>query len=242
MTKIPEKPEVVFEEFAADYQEIFSGDLLSVILYGSAARGEYVYKKSDLNFLIVLTDRGLSNLPKTLPLVEKWRKRAVAIPLFLNEAYLTTSLDSFPIEFFNITAHYKLVYGHDLIKGLTIQRSDLRRECERELKGKLLHLRQAYFITRGKRKELHKLFAVSFKSFFPLLPVILELIGVPVPDKRKEMMEIIIQKCQLQGTVFKQLWEIMEQKKVLPEDETVLFWQRYVDQIQQLGIFVDRLE
>lgn len=242
MTKIPEKPETIFEEYATDYQEIYGGDLLSIVLYGSAARGEYVFKKSDLNFLIVLTDRGLSNLSKALPLVEKWRKRAVAIPLFMSEAYLTTSLDSFPIEFFNIKTHYKLVFGHDLIKGLSIQRSDLRRECERELKGKLLHLRQAYFITRGKRKEFHKLFAISFKSFFPLLPVVLELIGEPIPEKRKEMMKVIIQKCQLDGTVFKQLWEIMEQKKVLPENETIPFWQQYIDQIQQLGIFVDRLE
>ena len=52
MAKIPVKPEEIFEEIISDYISIFGENLLSIILYGSAARGEYVKKKSDINLLI----------------------------------------------------------------------------------------------------------------------------------------------------------------------------------------------
>jgi hypothetical protein len=57
MAKIPKTPEEIFPEITADFQKIFGEDLVSIILYGSGAGGDYVPGKSDLNFLITLTDR-----------------------------------------------------------------------------------------------------------------------------------------------------------------------------------------
>ena len=47
---------------ANDYQQSFDKDLVSVILYGSAITQEYSPKKSDLNFLIVLSEDGIEKL------------------------------------------------------------------------------------------------------------------------------------------------------------------------------------
>ena len=240
MTKIPDKPENIFEEFAADYQEIFGGELLSIILYGSAARGEYVPRKSDINFMIIVTDRGMSFLHKALPLVEKWKKCAVAVPLYITDTYLKTSVDVFPIEFLNIKSHYKLVYGQDLIKILEIDKKDLRRECEREIKGKLLHLRQGYFTSRAERKKLQKLFAVSLDAFINLLPAILYLCNEEIPDRKKEMLGKIVGLAQLNGEVWDTLWEYKTARKLPSGDDATATWQNYIEQVQQLGRFIDR--
>ena len=56
MARIPDKPEEIFQEIILDYKVIFGPDLVSIILYGSGARGEYIPKKSDINFLILLTE------------------------------------------------------------------------------------------------------------------------------------------------------------------------------------------
>ena len=242
MTKIPDKPENIFEEFAGDYQEIFGGELLSIVLYGSAARGEYIPRKSDINFMIMLTDRGMSLLQKALPLVGKWKKCAVAIPLYITDIYLKTSIDVFPVEFFNIKAHYKLVYGQDFIKVLEIDKKDLRRECEREIKGKLLHLRQGYFTSLAERKKLQKLFAVSLDSFINLFPAILHLCNEEIPGKKKEMLGKIVAVAQLNGTVWDTLWEYKTGKRILSRDDATATWQSYLEQVQQLGRFIDRLE
>ena len=242
MVKIPEKPESIFEEFSADFRELFGEELLSIILYGSAARGEYIPKKSDINFLIVLTDKGINNLSGALPLVEKWSKRSVAVPLFLTDIYIRSSLDAFPIEFFNIQASYKLVFGEDILEGLEIQNSDLRRECEKEIKGKLLHLRQAYFLSKGKKKRLNELFKISLQSLFTIFPVALRLLEIPVPQKRIEIMETLVEKCQLDSSVFRTLWNISDKRQVIPEDEARHLWRQYVEQVQILGRVIDRLE
>ena len=62
MAKIPKEPREVFEEITEDYQQAFGNDLVSIILYGSGASGEYVPKRSDLNFLIVLSEEGIDAL------------------------------------------------------------------------------------------------------------------------------------------------------------------------------------
>ena len=47
--------EVFAKNFANDVQNIFGNEVVSIALYGSAARGDYHPKKSDVNFLIILT-------------------------------------------------------------------------------------------------------------------------------------------------------------------------------------------
>ena len=83
MAKIPNRPEEIFDEFKGEYVSLFGDDLLAIILYGSGARGEYIPKKSDINFLIVLTDDGMERLGDATGLVGKWEKRSVPVPLFL---------------------------------------------------------------------------------------------------------------------------------------------------------------
>ena len=65
MSNIPKSPEVIYAEFTKDYKSIFGDDLISIILFGSAARGEYIYKRSDINFLIILSDSGMQRLKAT---------------------------------------------------------------------------------------------------------------------------------------------------------------------------------
>jgi hypothetical protein len=115
MAKIPKKPEEIFPEITGDYRKIFGEDLISIILYGSGAGEDYIPGKSDLNFLITLTDRGLEGLDRVLETVGRWRKRNVAIPLFMTREYLTDSQDAYPIEFLNMKRIYIVVTGEDVL-------------------------------------------------------------------------------------------------------------------------------
>lgn len=123
MSKIPSHPEEVFREFVKGYQSILGSDLLSIMLYGSGARGEYIPHKSDINFLILLTENGMNNLPNAFETVSRWRKRSVNTPLFLTKEYIQSSCDVFPIEFLNLKAHHKVIYGEDFLHNLAIEKS-----------------------------------------------------------------------------------------------------------------------
>lgn len=59
MDKILDSPESIFEEYTHDVQSVYNSDLTSIVLYGGGAKDEYVPKKSDINFLIVLSLKGI---------------------------------------------------------------------------------------------------------------------------------------------------------------------------------------
>src|SRR3989338_11153170 len=83
-------------DFLKGLKNIFAQDLISVILYGSGASGEFTDKLSNLNLLVVLKNTGLEDLKKAQTLVARAK---TITPLFLTESYIVNSTDIFPIEF-----------------------------------------------------------------------------------------------------------------------------------------------
>jgi len=165
MFKKPVKPEEVYEDFSSDTESIFGSNLLSIYLYGSGARGEYIQGKSDINFLVVIKSEGLKYLSGVWEHLDKWEKRAISAPLILTESYLSSSLDAFPLEFHNMKEANELIFGEDLLDNININDKDLRVQVEHELKAKLLSLRQGFMITKGDRNELIDLISLSLPTF-----------------------------------------------------------------------------
>ena len=173
MAKAPGRPEEIFDAFTNDCKKVFGADLVSIILYGSGARGEYIPKKSDINFMVLLTEAGISSLGKAMPLVASWKKRRVATPLFLTKEYIASSLDTFPIEFLNLKAAYAVVFGQDVLGGLAFDGRLLRIQCEREIKGKLLQLRQHFLETEGSARKIAALISFSLPTFFSIFQAVI---------------------------------------------------------------------
>lgn len=242
MAKIPTKPEEIFDEFTADYKKVFGADLVSILLHGSGARGEYIQKKSDINFIVVLTEAGMNGLAGALPLVTKWKKRAVHTPLFLTKGYIDSSLDVFPIEFLNVTTAYKVVYGEDPVQNIVFDNRLLRIQCERELKGKLLQLRQNFLETDGDRKKIESLIAISLPTFFSLFRAFLVLKGrKPVPGKAA-LIENMSLEAGLDKEFFLKLLAIREGREKLSSPDALSCMAHYIDEAKKLSIIIDQLE
>jgi len=241
MSKIPKDPREIFQEFTQDYQKLYGEDLISIILYGSAAKGEYVHKKSDINFLIILSEKGIENLGKSLDLIPKWKKRNVATPLFLTKSYIQTSLDSFPIEFLDMKEHHQLVYGEDVLKDIDINLQYLRLQCEREVKSKLLHLRQAYLNTHGKRKHMETLISRSIITFASIFRALLKLKGKEIPARKREVILSTSEGFGLDKETFEKLLKIREGRLKLSSQELSSLMEDYIEQIRQLSQKVDQL-
>jgi len=113
MAKIPDQPQEVFVPLTQDYLKVFGSELVSLIVYGSAAAAaaSYVKGKSDINLLVVLTPAGINKLDAAFDTVKYWKKRKVATPLVMTKEFIETSLDSYPIEFLNMKNSHILVYG-----------------------------------------------------------------------------------------------------------------------------------
>ncbi|MBL7073911.1 hypothetical protein ISS37_01550 [candidate division KSB1 bacterium] len=241
MPKIPKKPEDIFEEFIKDFQKIYRDDLVSIILHGSGASGEYVPKKSDLNFLIVLSEAGILDLEKSFKAVAKWKRARVSTPLFLTLEYIQSSMDSYPIEFLNMKRFYRIVYGEDVLKDLAFKREHIRLQLEREMKGKLLQLRQAFLDTKGLKRGFLQLISVSVSPFISLFKALLYYMNEEIPETTEGTLTKVAEHFGLDASLFEELLAVKMGKKMNRYGLERLL-DRYLEEIRKLTFEVDKLD
>ncbi|MFQ5637545.1 MAG: hypothetical protein ACE5IR_06070 [bacterium] len=241
MSKIPNSPEEIFAEFTADYQQAFAGDLLSIFLYGSGAKGEYVPKKSDLNFLIILQENGIENLDKAIPFIPKWRKRNVSVPLFLSEDYIRSSLDTFPIEFLSMKKHHKLVFGQDILTELQIDQKHLRLQAERELRGKLLYLRAGFLSTGHDREALKEMISSSVTALSSIFEAVLDLKQCDLSDSTTGIFEKTADQFDLDKSVFGHIANVKRGEWRGSREQLQDLSKAYIKQVRKLIAVVDKM-
>jgi len=240
MSKVPQKPEETFGEFVHDYKQLYGSDLISVILYGSSVRGEYIPGTSDINFMVTLTDDALDSLSQAMPLVAKWQKSRVSAPLFLSTSYIASSLDSFPVEFLNFQIAYRLIYGEDVLRDLAFDRRLVRIQCERELKGKLLQLRQNFLVTGGDKKAIADLIRTSLPTFFSIFQAILFLHLQDPVVAREPLLAAIAKSTGLSSDLFRELSAIREGRKKVESGSAIPLMESYIQNIRKLATHVDQ--
>lgn len=242
MARIPKKPEEIFSEITGDYRKIFGEELISIILYGSGAGEDYIPGKSDLNFLITLTDRGIEGFDCALETVGRWRKRNVAIPLFMTRSYLARSLDAYPVEFLNMKRQYWVVSGEDVLAPLAFDPQHIRLQLERELRGKLLHLRSGYLATEGKANKIRDLIGASLTAFVSLFGALLFLKKLEIPSGKRDIITAAGTAFCFDAAVFLKCEEIRRKADHFSSTEVRAVFRDYLREVGHLCELIDRMD
>jgi hypothetical protein len=242
MAKIPKNPEEIFAEITGDYRDCFGEELISIILYGSGAGEDYVPGKSDLNFLIVLTERGIEGLDRILESVAGWRKRNVAIPLFMDCEDLIGSQDAYPIEFLNMRRNYRVVFGQDLLAPLAFDPCHIRLQLERELRGKLIHLRSGYLATEGKAKKIRELIGTSLTAYVSLFTALLCLKNLEIPKRKRDVIAAAGAAFGFDAAVFLKCDDIRAKTDRFSPAEVQAIFQDYLREVNRLCGIIDRMK
>jgi len=229
----------IIHQFKTDINQLFGNEVVSIVLYGSAATDEFVLKKSDFNFLVVLSQDGIHRVEEVQKFITFWQKRGITLPLFLTKSYIEASLDSYPVEFFNMKDAYQVVFGEDVLKSLAIRNQDLRLECERELKGKLLQLRQGTILTRGKTGALKRLMIQSLGAFISIFRVLLHLKKKEIPRTKQEVLLSTCREFNLDEGLFSVLISLREDVAKLTKEQLHETSKRYILEIEKLIQTVD---
>lgn len=241
MSKAPKTPQDIFPEILDDYKKIFGEDLLSIILYGSGARGDYIPGKSDINLLMILSRNAGHSLDQTTETVKKWQKRLVAVPLFMTRPFILSSVDSYPIEFLNMKLNHRVMYGQDILGELAFEPGHLRLQLERELKGKIIHLQTGYLETEGKPKRIRQLIQTSFNAFLALFKAMLFLKNMNIPDDKHMVIEATAKAFSIDAAVFLQCATMREDSKGYASDEMHSIFHRYLQEIYKLSDIIDQM-
>lgn len=159
------------------------GERYSAVLYGSAARGDWHPERSDINVLLVADSldptvlRGLGPVLAALP--REWRSPPL---LFTQEEWLGAA-DVFPIELTDMRLVRQVLRGADLLEGMQPSPTQLRAALERELRTKLVRLRQGYALRAADSHELGVFVSATLSTVLVLARATLVLLGRPVPHE-----------------------------------------------------------
>lgn len=238
---IPGHLEKTVAQFKSDIEGIFGEQLRSVVLYGPSVRGEKA-KEPYINFLVVVDDNTPSELAKCAPLMKGWRKNLIATPLFLASDYIARSLDTFPLEFMAMQQSYAMVMGDDPLESLEFNSADVRSQCERELKGKLIHLRAEYLNLRGNKKGLTDLVQRSLATFRLLFSGALYLKGLDIPESTTDIMAAVVEAYELDSGEFKKLTAVAHGEIKLTDTESDELFDVYVEELMKLSKQIDSME
>jgi len=213
----------------------------SIHIVGSALTQDYDPGTSDINSVIVLGKMDLKFLEFLAPLGKKFGRKRIAAPLIMTPEYIDTSLDVFPIEFFNIQQLHLTVFGDDIMADLNIKKSDLRRQCEQELKVKLIGLRQRYISAAGDQKILAREFSESFSGYMPLFKSIILLLGKEPPRNNADILSALEKVSGVRTEVFKIVLN-QKKKKTKPSMQQLnMVFEDYYATIEKLGDLIDVL-
>lgn len=182
-------------------REIFGGRLQSVVVYGQHARvrqtNDRDRQRGDAHEASPAGHEAPATLTHTLAIVNTlstedlrvcaarvaaWHDAGLATPLFIAADEFSRSLDAFPFEFGNILRDHLVVSGSNPFEGLSVSPADLRRACEVQARGHLLHLREGYLETRGRSDALAVLVVDSADAFAALLTSIARLVDPGIVD------------------------------------------------------------
>jgi hypothetical protein len=191
-------------------RELLGDNLKSVVLYGSAATGEYIEKYSDLNTMIVLEKIDHLILQKIAPFVARWCKRGNPPPLLMTLGEIETSGDVFPMEFLDIKECHRVLYGEDPLSGLDIDVRNLRLQCEHELKGKIIRLREQFLLVQKKEGQLKELIIHSLSTFVALFRGALRLLAEDVPMAQRDVLHKISELEEVDLSILEKVLDLKE--------------------------------
>ncbi|HRY29990.1 MAG TPA: nucleotidyltransferase domain-containing protein [Elusimicrobiota bacterium] len=227
------------ENLAQELKNIYGDNLVSVVLFGSAATGEHVDKKSDYNVLVLLTRADLAALRLFAAPARRWVKDGNPLPLFFDERHLRRSLDAFPIEFADIRDGRRVLHGADVFVNIPINEELLRLELENELKGKLLQLKQRYLLVAGDAQGLKSLMTESLSTFLNLFRNALRLFEPVPPVQKMAALGALAKHLPLDAAVFKEIDDLRRKGKGTEAGLENIF-ERYVTAVEAVVEAVDK--
>ena len=201
-------------EFVNRMKEIAAANLESIILYGSAARGNFRPDHSDLNLLCVLDSLTVAELGRAAPVVKWWcTEQKEPLPLFFTAEELHLAADVFSIEILDMKASRRVLYGADVIANIVVPMNLHRVQVERDLRTTVLKLRGHYFRAPGNAEELARVLRKSFSGVLVLLRHTLIALGEEPPVESRSVIARAAALTRSKADAFDAALELQESGK-----------------------------
>lgn len=184
------KPDDKVQQLVSRLQQASGANLVSVVLYGSAASEEFHEQYSDVNLLVVLRQLGAKELAALAPVIRWWsHEEKLRPPMIMTHQELSESADVFAIELLDIRKTHRTLVGEDVVAAIHVPMNLHRVEVEHELRTTLLRLRHHLLLAPDNEQELRTVLAKSISSVLTLFRHALIAVGETPLDSKPQLLE-----------------------------------------------------
>jgi predicted nucleotidyltransferase len=166
---------MTLEELVAQLDKAYGSDLRAVVLYGSAAAGEMIPKRSDYNVLVIVDRLGVAELRAAAAATRAWGDAGNPPPMTLTTDEWRRSADIFPMEYADILERHRVLKGEPPFAGIAVDPEHLRLELEQQAMGKLLQLRRGVLDAGNDGRRARELLEASLSTMMILFRAVLRL-------------------------------------------------------------------
>lgn len=234
-------PEKKINEFVSRLRDAAGPNLQSVILFGSAAAGDFHPEFSDVNLLCVIRDSSYAALQILAPAVKWWESQKQPAPLFLTMDEIEHSGDVFTIELLDMQQHHRVLFGENVLKDLSIPANLHRVQVEYELREKLTLLRQHLLLASGDQSRLWDLLLQSVSSFATLFRHSLIVLGHAAPASKREAVQVLSKQIGFDASGILQVLDVREHRSERRQLNLADVFSRYLAGLEHVTSAIDKM-
>jgi hypothetical protein len=223
---------MTLEQLVEQLRAAYAHDLRSVVLYGSAAAGEHIAKRSDYNVLVVVDSLSLEKLRAAAAVAQAWGEAGNPPPMTLTTREWRGSADIFAMEYADILERHRILYGESPFEGIRVELRDLRLQLEHEAMGKLLRL----------RKRQLELLTASVSTFMVIFRAVVRLHGATPATDNVALSKEVAAYADFDATPFALVVRHVRGEQRLSPDDAGTVLGGYMTGVEKLVEHLDRFD
>ncbi|MFN2432555.1 MAG: hypothetical protein ABR599_07030, partial [Gemmatimonadota bacterium] len=209
------------------------------VLYGSAAAGEFIERRSDRNVLVIVEALDLEKLRNEAAVARGWAEAGNPPPLTLTVQEWRGCADVFPMEVADVLGGHRVLHGSPPFDGVRVDLEHLRLQLEQQALGKLLQLRQGVLAAGGDAARLRELLATSLSTFMVILRAVARLHGEEPPADYEALTGSVAAHAGLDAAPFVRVVRHVRGAETLPKEDAPAVLAAWLTEMQKLVAHVN---
>lgn len=227
------------EKFLNELKNKLDSRLCSVFAYGSMASSGLDDGKN-IDLMVVVENLSPEDLMNVSKASKDWMRKN-PMPVFMDKKEWFASSDVYALEYSDIKEYGKILYGEDVISPISINRDDLRFQCEHELKNLLMRLRKNYLLNSGDERNLKASFIPVIKTVLTLFRAVLRLKNYEVPATHDEIFDKLKELNIVDISAFRKLLDYKEGTLKISKSDTFALYPCLIVSVGELLRYVNDL-
>ncbi|HEX4859207.1 MAG TPA: nucleotidyltransferase domain-containing protein [Usitatibacteraceae bacterium] len=187
---LPPDVERLLQQFCDATRAAFGEDLLSIVLFGSAAEGR-MRATSDVNVIVVVAKFDKDAADRLRDALRFARAAIDLNPMFVLESEIGAAMESFSVKFADIAHRHRVLFGKNPFADIVLPREALVLRLKQVLLNMQIRARERYIVLSLREEQLVRYLAESAGPLRAAAASLLQLEGTPAESPKAALERVV---------------------------------------------------